>query len=120
MSTAARTNIRCIGGSNVSPHLETLEACFGDARHGLPPVLGQGAGLAMMNAPSLAVGLDQSDDIEAALQQREQAERPLTEHTRDRSRTLLAMTARFSSPEATPWSNVPLRAARCVPVGTVP
>jgi 2-methyl-3-hydroxypyridine 5-carboxylic acid dioxygenase len=93
---------------------------FGDACHGLPPALGQGAGLAIMNALSLAVGLDQSDDIEAALQQWEQAERLLTEHTQDRSRAFLAMTTRFSSPEATPWSNVSLRAARCVPVGTAP
>jgi 2-polyprenyl-6-methoxyphenol hydroxylase-like FAD-dependent oxidoreductase len=56
-------------------------AVIGDAAHAIPPNIGQGAGCAMMNALSLAVFLEQSDDMGAALDQWERAERPLTEHT---------------------------------------
>jgi 2-polyprenyl-6-methoxyphenol hydroxylase-like FAD-dependent oxidoreductase len=93
-------------------------AIVGDACHGLPPALGQGAGLAMMNALSLAANLDRNDEIETALRLWEEAERPLTEHTQDRSHAVLGMAARFSSPEASPWSNESLRAARHIPIGT--
>jgi len=95
-------------------------AIIGDACHGLPPVLGQGAGLAMMNALSLAANLDQNDGLDAALLRWEDTERPLTEHTQDRSRALLGMAGRFTSPETSPWSDESLRAARHIPVGTIP
>jgi 2-polyprenyl-6-methoxyphenol hydroxylase-like FAD-dependent oxidoreductase len=55
-------------------------AIVGDAAHALPPNIGQGGGCAMMNALSLAVYLDRTTDIPAALRTWEQAERPVTEH----------------------------------------
>jgi 2-polyprenyl-6-methoxyphenol hydroxylase-like FAD-dependent oxidoreductase len=56
-------------------------AIVGDAAHALPPNIGQGGGCAMMNALSLAVYLERENDVAAALQTWERAERPLTEHT---------------------------------------
>src|SRR5215467_8426275 len=56
-------------------------AIIGDAAHALPPNIGQGAGCAMMNALSLAVYLDGTADIPAALAAWEARERPITEHT---------------------------------------
>ncbi len=56
-------------------------AVIGDAAHAIPPNIGQGAGCAMMNALSLAVYLEQGDDVRAALARWEHAERPLTDHT---------------------------------------
>jgi 2-polyprenyl-6-methoxyphenol hydroxylase-like FAD-dependent oxidoreductase len=92
-------------------------ALVGDACHGLPPTLGQGAGLAMMNALSLAVALDESDDVERALQHWEEAERPLTEDTQDRSLAMLGHMNRFASKDMNPWSDEALQAARHVPTG---
>lgn len=43
-------------------------AIVGDAAHGLPPTLGQGAGLTIMNARALARALDRKADVEAALE----------------------------------------------------
>jgi 2-polyprenyl-6-methoxyphenol hydroxylase-like FAD-dependent oxidoreductase len=56
-------------------------AVLGDAAHAMPPNLGQGAGCAMMNALALAVALDETADVGAALSAWEERERPLTEHT---------------------------------------
>jgi 2-polyprenyl-6-methoxyphenol hydroxylase-like FAD-dependent oxidoreductase len=56
-------------------------AVIGDAAHAIPPNIGQGAGCAMMNALSLAVHLESSATVAAALRAWEQAERPLTNHT---------------------------------------
>jgi 2-polyprenyl-6-methoxyphenol hydroxylase-like FAD-dependent oxidoreductase len=56
-------------------------AVLGDAAHAMPPNLGQGAGCAMMNALALAVALDETGDVPAALSAWEERERPLTEHT---------------------------------------
>jgi 2-polyprenyl-6-methoxyphenol hydroxylase-like FAD-dependent oxidoreductase len=56
-------------------------AIIGDAAHALPPNIGQGGGCAMMNALSLAVYLDQYDDVPSALAAWERAERPITDHT---------------------------------------
>ncbi|SEC45502.1 2-polyprenyl-6-methoxyphenol hydroxylase [Rhizobiales bacterium GAS191] len=56
-------------------------AVIGDAAHALPPNIGQGAGCSMMNALALAVYLEETPDIEAALAAWELKERPLTEHT---------------------------------------
>jgi 2-polyprenyl-6-methoxyphenol hydroxylase-like FAD-dependent oxidoreductase len=56
-------------------------AIIGDAAHALPPNIGQGGGCAMMNALSLAVYLDRYEDVPAALEAWERAERPITDHT---------------------------------------
>jgi 2-polyprenyl-6-methoxyphenol hydroxylase-like FAD-dependent oxidoreductase len=59
-------------------------AVLGDAAHAMPPNLGQGAGCALMNALSLAAGLDgtpgDAPNMERALTAWEARERPLTEH----------------------------------------
>src|SRR5246127_4228850 len=55
-------------------------AVIGDAAHALPPNIGQGGGCAMMNALSLAVYLERSADVPAALAAWEMNERPITEH----------------------------------------
>ena len=59
----------------------TKVAIIGDAAHAMAPNLGQGAGCGMMNALSMAVYLDQYDDVPTALAEWEKGERPLTEHT---------------------------------------
>jgi 2-polyprenyl-6-methoxyphenol hydroxylase-like FAD-dependent oxidoreductase len=56
-------------------------AIVGDAAHALPPNIGQGGGCAMMNALSMAVYLDRTNDVPSALAAWERAERPLTDHT---------------------------------------
>src|SRR5262249_15250931 len=55
-------------------------AIIGDAAHALPPNIRQGGGCAMMNALSLAVHLERSADVPAALATWEMNERPITEH----------------------------------------
>jgi 2-polyprenyl-6-methoxyphenol hydroxylase-like FAD-dependent oxidoreductase len=55
-------------------------AVIGDAAHASPPNIGQGAGCAMMNALALAVYLEGKEVI-PALQEWEEKERPLTNHT---------------------------------------
>jgi 2-polyprenyl-6-methoxyphenol hydroxylase-like FAD-dependent oxidoreductase len=106
-------------------------AVVGDAAHGQPPNLGQGANLTFQNAVSLATYLDGARDIPAALQEWERNERPLTDHVqkwtdlygriasawpdrwaRRRSQFLEAATR-------VPWVDKQLnRAARNIPVGT--
>ena len=56
-------------------------AVLGDAAHAMPPTLAQGAGCAMVNALALAMAVRDNPDIEAALLQWEQGERPMTELT---------------------------------------
>lgn len=59
-----------------------LVAIAGDAAHAQPPNLGQGACLAMSNMLALAVAADRNrNDLERALTEWEQRERPLVEHT---------------------------------------
>lgn len=55
-------------------------AVVGDAAHGQPPNLGQGANLSFQNALSLAHYLDEADDVPTALRTWERKERPLTDH----------------------------------------
>jgi 2-polyprenyl-6-methoxyphenol hydroxylase-like FAD-dependent oxidoreductase len=56
-------------------------AIIGDAAHSMSAGLGQGAGTAMMNGLGLAVALDETPDMDAAMARWERRERPLTEHT---------------------------------------
>jgi 2-polyprenyl-6-methoxyphenol hydroxylase-like FAD-dependent oxidoreductase len=56
-------------------------AVLGDAAHAMPPYLAQGAGHAMMNALGLAAALQETPNVEEALERWERRERPLTEHT---------------------------------------
>jgi len=56
-------------------------AILGDAAHGLPPTLGQGAGLTLMNALALAMLLRDTDDIPTALQTWEQRVRFISDRT---------------------------------------
>lgn len=58
-------------------------AVVGDAAHAVLPNLGQGGGLALMNAQGLAVALDERSDIGEALALWEARERPLTEQTQN-------------------------------------
>jgi hypothetical protein len=70
-----------------------------------------------MNALSLAVELDQADDIEHALRRWETNERPLTEYTQDLSYSLLTTGGHLPSQDMSPWSDASLRTARHIPVG---
>jgi 2-polyprenyl-6-methoxyphenol hydroxylase-like FAD-dependent oxidoreductase len=101
-------------------------AVIGDAAHAMPPNLGQGGSCAMMGGLSLAVYLDDVEDIPAALQQWEMRERPLIEHTQRWSRlySILAGWPRmFSAPVLSLLTMPRLRAhyrriASHIPTGT--
>lgn len=56
-------------------------ALVGDAAHALPPTLGQGAGMTLMNAWTLALALSAESEVERALELWEQRQRPLVERT---------------------------------------
>jgi 2-methyl-3-hydroxypyridine 5-carboxylic acid dioxygenase len=89
-------------------------AILGDAAHAMPPTLGQGAGLAMVNALGLAVALENAATIEEGLKIWERTERQLTDHTQDYA-TNLAMTRKLADGHS--WDDDALRAARHVPTG---
>ncbi|MCK9511800.1 MAG: FAD-dependent monooxygenase [Pigmentiphaga sp.] len=61
-------------------------AIVGDAANAMPPNLGQGGGVAMMNAWALAVALENAVPVEEALRHWERRERDLTDHTQRWSR----------------------------------
>ncbi|MDE0176013.1 MAG: NAD(P)/FAD-dependent oxidoreductase [Defluviicoccus sp.] len=90
-------------------------AIVGDSAHAMVPSLGQGAGLAMVNALGLAVALDEATDVPVALSGWEERERPLTEYTQDMSakvaRDRLDTAGRI-------WSDGTVRTALSVPTGT--
>ena len=90
-------------------------AIVGDSAHAMVPSLGQGAGMAMMNALSLAVAVDGAPSIEDALAGWEERERPLTEFTQDRSAEVAR--ARINAGGRI-WSETSLRPARAIPTGT--
>ena len=90
-------------------------AIVGDAAHAMVPSLGQGAGMAMMNALSLAVAVDGAASIEHALVGWEERERPMTEFTQDCSAEVAR--ARINA-GGRMWSENSLRPARTVPTGT--
>jgi 2-polyprenyl-6-methoxyphenol hydroxylase-like FAD-dependent oxidoreductase len=56
-------------------------AIIGDAAHGLPPTLGQGAGLTLMNAYALAIALDRNRTVNEALPAWETAVRFVSDKT---------------------------------------
>jgi 2-polyprenyl-6-methoxyphenol hydroxylase-like FAD-dependent oxidoreductase len=56
-------------------------AIIGDAAHALPPTLGQGAGLTLMNAQALAIALQHSPTVEEALPVWEVAVRAVSDKT---------------------------------------
>ncbi len=90
-------------------------AMVGDSAHAMVPSLGQGAGMAMMNALSLAAAVDGALSIEDALTGWEARERPLTEFTQDCSAEV-ARTRINASGKI--WSEASLRPARVIPTGT--
>ncbi|MCK9507513.1 MAG: FAD-dependent monooxygenase [Pigmentiphaga sp.] len=61
-------------------------AILGDAAHGLPPTLGQGAGLTLMNAMALAVMLRGSEDVSQTLLDWERRVRFISDRTQSWSR----------------------------------
>lgn len=56
---------------------------LGDAAHGMPPTIGQGAGVAMANAYALAQCVSDTADLSTALRLWEAQNRPPTELTQD-------------------------------------
>lgn len=56
-------------------------AIIGDAAHAMPPTLGQGAGLTLMNAYALAIALDRHHSVDEALPTWEKAVRFVTDTT---------------------------------------
>jgi 2-polyprenyl-6-methoxyphenol hydroxylase-like FAD-dependent oxidoreductase len=56
-------------------------AIIGDAAHGMPPTLGQGAGLTLMNVYALAIALDRNRTVEQALLTWESSVRFLSDRT---------------------------------------
>ena len=90
-------------------------AIVGDAAHAMVPSLGQGAGMAMMNALSLAVAVDGAASIEHELVGWEERERPMTEFTQDCSAEVAR--ARINA-GGRMWSENSLRPARTIPTGT--
>jgi 2-polyprenyl-6-methoxyphenol hydroxylase-like FAD-dependent oxidoreductase len=103
-------------------------AVLGDAAHAMPPYLAQGAGHAMMNALGLATALQEAPAIEAALEQWERSERPLTEHTQRWTR-IYGATMFLPKPlkrvsilvEKLPWVAAQyIRVANHVPTGVQP
>ena len=61
-------------------------ALIGDAAHAMAPNLGQGGACAMMAGLGLAVALEKSPNIEAALSAWEARERPIINHAQRWSR----------------------------------
>jgi len=90
-------------------------AVIGDAAHAMVPSLGQGAGMAIMNALSLAVAVADAPSVPDALAAWEARERPLTEFAQDCSAEVAR--ARLSN-GGRMWTEDALRPARYIPTGT--
>ena len=93
-------------------------AVIGDAAHSMTPALGQGAGCAMMNGLSLAVAVEDCNDVERALMEWESRERPLTDATQDLARSLTENPSSTIASNGTKWTSDMARTARHIPVGT--
>lgn len=63
----------------------------GDAAHGMPPTLAQGAGCAIMNAVAIADCLEDFDDVADGLAQWEARQRPFTESIQSKAEALAGM-----------------------------
>jgi 2-polyprenyl-6-methoxyphenol hydroxylase-like FAD-dependent oxidoreductase len=72
-------------------------AVIGDAAHGLPPTLGQGAGLTIMNARALAMALERRSTVRDALQLWEQEVRFISDATQSWSRRYDFLTRQWPS-----------------------
>lgn len=80
-----RTEIELLSQSRAIQHRYSIVRCprwskghvavTGDAAHGLPPALGQGVGLVLMNARALAIALEGNRPVEDALEAWESAVR---------------------------------------------
>lgn len=68
-------------------------AIVGDAAHALPPTLGQGAGLSLINVHALAETLEAATDVEEGLERWERANRWVTDQTQKWSLRYDSMTA---------------------------
>ena len=79
------------------------------------PSLGQGAGIAMMNALSLAVEVDRGPTVESALDRWERAERPHTERVQHLSRKAAKERMLSNGRLWNPETKMPIRV---VPSGT--
>lgn len=66
-------------------------ALLGDAAHGMPPTMGQGAGSAIWNAVDLARRIAKSDDVERCLAEWERICKPITLDTQKKSEELAAL-----------------------------
>jgi 2-polyprenyl-6-methoxyphenol hydroxylase-like FAD-dependent oxidoreductase len=100
---------------------------LGDAAHAMAPNLGQGGACAMMNALGLAVALDETREVPAALDLWERRERPLTDHTQRLSTYYSALTtwpdvlrsAAFWTVARSSWLRAQYwRTAQHIPTGT--
>ena len=83
-------DLRATGGTSFqyclvrSPRWQKVRvALVGDAATGMPPTLGQGAGLTIMNARALAEALERSQSVDAALPQWESAVRFVSDMTQN-------------------------------------
>jgi 2-polyprenyl-6-methoxyphenol hydroxylase-like FAD-dependent oxidoreductase len=72
-------------------------AIIGDAAHGLPPTLGQGAGLTIMNARALVTALDRSSNVRDALGLWEKEVRFISDATQTWSRRYDFLTRQWPS-----------------------
>lgn len=90
-------------------------AFIGDAAHAMVPSLGQGAGMAMINALALAVAVDSASSVADALALWEARERPMTEYTQDCSAEVADERVKNGGRM---WSEKALHTARAIPTGT--
>ncbi|MBT7647607.1 MAG: FAD-dependent monooxygenase, partial [Rhodospirillaceae bacterium] len=70
---------------NCSSWTRGRAAILGDSAHGMAPNLGQGAGVAIVNATVLARAVSQTEDVPAALKRWESAERAYVDRTQTMS-----------------------------------
>jgi 2-polyprenyl-6-methoxyphenol hydroxylase-like FAD-dependent oxidoreductase len=77
-------------------HRENV-AIIGDAAHGLPPTLGQGAGLTIMNARALGTALERSSNVRDALGLWEREVRFISDATQTWSRRYDFLTRQWPS-----------------------
>lgn len=82
---------------NVAEWVRGRCVLVGDAAHGMPPTMGQGAGSAIWNTVQLARALESHAKIEDALRSWESECRPETENTQRKSEELAAMGAARST-----------------------